>query len=465
MWLKDKNQKLEGYILRDKLNLDVISVQCAVDSRGWLLVNIKTQTKHRSNEILKTLMGEEAFKAMKQPAAMAIPILDYNRCAPSEGHKIQGTNGIEIFANSKDTKNDFKIYSGMITNIMNGVLAGTYLGEWKHGDYSLHRNIQSQHQWTVDYCVQQQVMHEDPTAFKITSSISETESEEEVHDEVTVEKRPAPDDGQEQRQAKRVRNAVDFAGDPSEKLVMFTEKIMENQRKDAEDNAELRVKLAEMTYTAKTLAERLQRSEDYAFEMETRFKNSDMRCLNMELRHQEAEAVYIKAVDEFTKTIEESEKKYGDIVEKHRESEKKVEDFLISVHETLGKAEEMIVGLSQASEGLVEERVNHATLKGRVFDVIGDVLNALAEIKVDYEKTVHELDSAKKSSARDLEIRKYMKEEWTTCEAKLLEYKAKYDGPEWKNLTAFVEQLEVENRTLRAVMRARNILPSSNGRQ
>ena len=136
MWLKDKSKKLEGSVLRNKLKLDVKSVECAVDARGWLIVLLKTHTKHRSSEVLKVLIGEEAFKAMKQPAAMNMPTMDYNQCAPSEGHKIQGANGIEIYANSKDTKNDFKIYSGIISNIMNGTAAGTYLGVWNYGDFS-----------------------------------------------------------------------------------------------------------------------------------------------------------------------------------------------------------------------------------------------------------------------------------------------------------------------------------------
>ena len=134
MWLKDKNKKLEGSILKDKLKLDIESMQCAVDARGWLIVLLKTQSRHRVNEILKFLIGEEALKAMKQPAAMNIPTLVYNRCVPSDGHKIQGANGIAIYANSKDTKGDFEIYSEMITNIRNGTVSGVYLGEWRYND-------------------------------------------------------------------------------------------------------------------------------------------------------------------------------------------------------------------------------------------------------------------------------------------------------------------------------------------
>ena len=134
MWLKDKNQKLEGSILRGELKLDVESMQCAADAHGWLIVLLRTQTKRRSNEILKLLVGKEALKAMKQPAATNIPTLAYNQCAPSDGHKIQGISGIEIYANSKDTKGDFEIYSETITNIRNGTVSGVYLGEWRYND-------------------------------------------------------------------------------------------------------------------------------------------------------------------------------------------------------------------------------------------------------------------------------------------------------------------------------------------
>ena len=124
--------------------MDVESIQCAADARGWLIVRLETQTKRRSNEILKFLVGEEALKAMKQPAAMNIPTLAYNQCVPSDGHKIQGANGIEIYANSKDTKGDFEIYSEMITNIRNGTVDGAYHGEWISANDSMAK-VRSTH--------------------------------------------------------------------------------------------------------------------------------------------------------------------------------------------------------------------------------------------------------------------------------------------------------------------------------
>jgi len=134
MWLNDKSQKLEGSILRDKLKLDVMSVECAVDIHGLLIARIRIQSKRRSNEILKFIMGEEALKATKQPAAMKVPILDYNLCVPSDGHKIKGVDGIQIFPNSKDTKFEFEMFSAMIDDIKDNSLriAGQYLGKWEH---------------------------------------------------------------------------------------------------------------------------------------------------------------------------------------------------------------------------------------------------------------------------------------------------------------------------------------------
>ena len=135
MWLKDKHQKLEGSILRDKLGLDVMSVDCAADCRGRLMARIKLASKRRSYEILKALMGENAFKASKQPVSMELPVLDYNRCVQSNEQKIQGVSGIEIFPNSKERKNDFKEYANMIDQIKMKTLAGEYLGEWVHAEY------------------------------------------------------------------------------------------------------------------------------------------------------------------------------------------------------------------------------------------------------------------------------------------------------------------------------------------
>ena len=329
MWLKDKSKKLEGSVLRNKLKLDVKSVECAVDARGWLIVLLKTHTKHRSSEVLKVLIGEEAFKAMKQPAAMNMPTMDYNQCAPSEGHKIQGANGIEIYANSKDTKNDFKIYSGIISNIMNGTAAGTYLGVWNYEDFSSTQDrAQAQRQWVLDDAVQQQVMREDPAAFGIGSGGTDTESDEE---DVTAEKRPASFEAQEQPQPKRVRTAAQILGDPSDSMFMFAERCMQIQRNDAAENAALRVKLAEITYTAKTLTEKLQRSEDRELEIEARLQNSEVCRMKMEYRQREIEGEHAKMIDELTKKLQESEKRCEDIVEKNRASQQDTEELLTKV--------------------------------------------------------------------------------------------------------------------------------------
>jgi len=452
MWLNDANKKLEGSILRDKLKLDVESVQCAVDSRGWLIVRVKTQAKHRSSEILKILIGEEAFKAMKQPAAMHIPTFDYNQCAPSDGHKIRGTNGIEIFANSKDTKSDFKLYSDMISNIMNGSMAGKYLGEWKHTDRPPTQD-HAQSQWVIDEAVQRQVMREDPGAF--ASGLGDVETDNE--DEVMVNKRSVPSNFQGQQQTKRAClhgfheiSAFSFAGN-----------CMDMQRKDAVKNADLRMKLAELTNAAvvKDLTEKLRKSEDRELEMERRLQKSEQRRLKIKARLQELEE---RQVEMETRLVESEQRRievekqlqdFKSVNENCRVSEKETQDLLSKVQETLEQAEGLVVSLTAASEGIVSERVNHADTKERTCIALDDFVQNLEDIKKDFTGTTHELVQAKKDLASDLEIRKYLQEELRRCEYVLREY----NGPGWRNLKSQVDLLDLENHTLRAVIRNRGL--------
>ena len=132
MYLKDPNNKLEGSILRDKLELDVEYVECAVDIHGRLVAQFKTQAKYRRETILRHIMGDDAYRVANQPVSQNMPVLAYNQCVPSDGHKIQGSNGIQIFGNSKQSKYDYKECCDTIDKVKTGLLAGKYLGIWEY---------------------------------------------------------------------------------------------------------------------------------------------------------------------------------------------------------------------------------------------------------------------------------------------------------------------------------------------
>ena len=190
MWLKDKSQKLEGSILRDKLKLDVTFLECAVDDRGLLIAHIRTQSKRRGNEILKFIMGEEALSLTKQPAAINIPVLDYNLCVPSDGHKIAGADGIQIFSNSMDAKVEFETFCAMIDRSRDGKGVGQYLGKWEYNPSAVRqeRLRMDEQQWIRDDEVQQQAMDEDPGAFGLGSDTGEQEAEQTEQVMVAVSK-------------------------------------------------------------------------------------------------------------------------------------------------------------------------------------------------------------------------------------------------------------------------------------
>ena len=452
MWLKDSNQKLEGPILRDKLKLDVESVQCAVDARGWLIARIKTKAKRRSNEILKILMGEEAFKAIKQPAAMNIPVLDYNQCVPSDGHKIRGADGITILANSKDTKNDFKNYSDMINGIMNGTVAGKYLGEWKYTD---HIPEKDSNQWAEDDAVQQQAMNEDPSAF----GINESDEEEEP---TRKQKRSA--DIPMTQQAKRAHT------DSSLSALAFADKFMQSiadNRKESADNANLRVKMAEMTHAAevKELTEKLQAA---ATEIATRIQQAENVRSEMQASHtnvvqdltkkfheklENTEKEHATVVKDLTTKLEQSEGLLRKSEETTNESMKQQNEVEILLQTKIHQAEKTIANLSHTAKEIELQRESFSATKGKVVDVIESVLKDLEVIRNELVSTHTELDQTKRALDKANILHEHAAERLKYCESYLAHYQRKYDAPEWKHMEAHLQQLELENRTLRTVIK------------
>ena len=78
----------------------------AVSPDGISITLIKTwPARYRKDEILKKLMGEDAFKSLHHQDARTQPILAYNQCG---GGEIVGPNDIEILVDSGDTKVDFQ---------------------------------------------------------------------------------------------------------------------------------------------------------------------------------------------------------------------------------------------------------------------------------------------------------------------------------------------------------------------
>ena len=421
MWLKDKNQKLEGSILRDKLKLDVDTIKCAVDARGWLMAHIKTRTKHRSNEILKVLMGEDAFKAMKQPDMMRILTLDYNQCVPSEGHKIQGADGIEIFANSKDTKNDFKIYSDIINEIMEGKKAGKYLGEWKH-DHAIAQERQESAQWAADDVMQQKAIAKDPPALGNVSDSLETESE---NDSPMKERRPASDAATPEQPSKRARTSLARA--LTDSILVFSDKYMEStvqsihasQRAELVENAELRVQIADMKHEVKDLTQRLQKSEEL---------------------QQEMEADHAKVVLEMTQKLA---------------AAAEVEGIEAKIRDQLQQADGLVERLTDASGKVAKEAKQMADLNRELFHTIIQLEKELKQIEDDFAKNTKELIAAKKEVEDAAVIRSWNEKHVYILTKDLYQYKVKYDGPEFKDMKMYMDQLQVENRTLREVIRHR----------
>ena len=130
MYLKDSGHRLEGSILHEKLKLCIDYVECAVDDRGRLIAHIKTQVKRRSDTILRRIMGEDAYRAANGLTSQQLPVLAYNQCVPSDEYKIQGSSGIQIFSNSKDSKSVYEEYCSIIDRVKRGEMAGQYLGVW-----------------------------------------------------------------------------------------------------------------------------------------------------------------------------------------------------------------------------------------------------------------------------------------------------------------------------------------------
>ena len=131
MYLKDSRHRLEGSILQEKLMLGIDYVECAADDRGRLIVHIKTLVKRRSDTILRRIMGEDAYKASIGQTSQPLPVLAYNQCVPTDEYKIQGSNGIQIFPNSKENKSVYEEYCSIIDRVKNGEMSGEYLGIWK----------------------------------------------------------------------------------------------------------------------------------------------------------------------------------------------------------------------------------------------------------------------------------------------------------------------------------------------
>jgi len=173
--------------------------------------------------------------------------------------------------------------------------------------------------------------------------------------------------------------------------------------------------------------------------------------MKMEYRQREIEGEHAKMIDELTKKLQESEKRCEDIVEKNRASQQETEELLTKVHQTLEAADTIVVGLSEASKGIVSERVNHAELKEKACKVIGDFLQELETIKADFVSTTDELVSAKKMLAVDQGIQDYLNSQLRHCEVILEEH----NGPGWRNLLTQLDRVQTENRTLRMVMRNR----------
>lgn len=281
--------------------------------------------------------------------------------------------------------------------------------------------------------------------------------ETDKEDEDIVNKRSVPSNFQEQPQTKRAC----FATHSSHEISAFTfaGNCMNMQRKDAVSNVDLRMKLAELTHAAavRDLTEKLRKSEDRDFEMERSLQKSEQRRLKIKARLQESEERHVEMETRLLESEQrriEVEKQLQDF-ERINENccgyEKETHDLLSKVQETLELAEGLVVSLTVASEGIVSERVNLADTKERTCIALDDFVQNLLDIKKDFTGTTHELVQAKKDLASDLEIRKYLQEELRRCEYALREY----NGSEWRNLRSQVDLLELENHTLRAVIRNR----------
>ena len=104
-WFRDPSSKLNLGICRDKIKIQATSMKHVVDPNGMSITLIKTAQRYRKDEVLKKLIGEDAFKSRSQQATGNIPVLAYNQCG---GGEIIGSNGVGILVNLGDTKDKFQ---------------------------------------------------------------------------------------------------------------------------------------------------------------------------------------------------------------------------------------------------------------------------------------------------------------------------------------------------------------------
>ena len=123
-WFRDPSSKLNLGICRDKIKIQATSMKHVVDPNGMSITLIKTAQRYRKDEVLKKLIGEDAFKSRSQQAAGNISVLAYNQCGGGE------INGVGILVNSGDTKDKFQEFEEFIKRAEQGLEPSwKYLGK------------------------------------------------------------------------------------------------------------------------------------------------------------------------------------------------------------------------------------------------------------------------------------------------------------------------------------------------